>query len=320
MWQKKIFSSGLFLALVLFLGTVQGKAAKLYMKAWGNPAHPAVIFLHGGPGYNSASFELTTAAQLADRNFYVITYDQRGAARSKDVKAVYTFPSYCKDLLRVYKHFGVKRAILIGHSFGGPLALHFAAAYPEKVDAIALVSAPVRFPAVFDAIRARCREVYTAKNSPDLRYIDILDTMDRSRLDYATYCFAHALACGLYSPKDPTPAYKAIYQHALKDPDAKYLLESTIPPVKGFYNSERYTTQDYSALLKTVLARTPLVGIYGDEDGLFDTASLKELEGWIGKDRFHLLQGASHSVFVDQQQQFLEIMEDLRVPIPVQTW
>jgi proline iminopeptidase len=311
MQQKKYLLLVWMLGFILLSGTLQAKAAKLYMKAWGNPAHPAMIFLHGGPGYNSASFELSTAATLAAQDYYVIAYDQRGAARSKDVKATYTFSSYCKDLLKVYKAFKVKRATLIGHSFGGALALHFAASYPDKVDAIALVSAPIRYPAVFDAIRARCRAVYTAKNSPDLRYIDILDTMDHSRLDYATYCFSHAMACGLYSPKNPSPESRAIYQAVLQQPDAKYLLESTIPPVKGFYNAHRYTTQDYSPLLKTVMARTKVIGIYADEDGLFDAASLQELEGWLGKDNFHLLSNASHSVFVDQQAQFLALIQGL---------
>ena len=311
MKQKQLFSLGWMLSLVLLASTLHAKATQLYMKAWGNPADPAVVFLHGGPGYNSATFELSTAAKLASLHYYVIAYDQRGAARSKDVKAKYTFSSYCKDLLSVYKHFKVKHATLIGHSFGGALALHFAASYPDKVDAIALVSAPVRFPATFDAIRAHCREVYTAKNSPDLRYIDLLDTMDHSRLDYATYCFSHAMACGLYSTKNPTPEAKEIAQAMLQQPEAKYLLESTIPPVKGFYNAHRYTTQDYSPLLKTVMARTPLIGIYGDEDGLFDAPALTELEGWIGKDRFHVVQGASHSVFIDQQAQFLALIQGL---------
>lgn len=188
--------------------------------------------------------------------------------------------------------------------------MHFAASYPDKVDGIAMVSAPVNFPRTFDAIRARCRAVYTAKNSPDLKYIDILDTMNRSRLDYATYCFSHAMACGLYSPKNPTPESKAIYKEVLQSPDAKYLMESTIPPVKGFYNSDRYTTQDYSPLLKAVMARTRLIGIYGDEDGLFNAAALQQLEEWIGADKFHLLTGASHSVFIDQQAQFLDLIAE----------
>lgn len=310
MQQRRTFVIGILLSLVLLSNTVQAKAVQLYMKAWGNPSDPAIVFLHGGPGYNAASFELSTAEKLAARHFYVIAYDQRGAARSKDVKADYTYASYSKDLLRVYKKFKVKHATLIGHSFGGAVALHFAASYPDKVDGIAMVSAPVNFPRTFDAIRARCRAVYTAKNSPDLKYIDILDTMNRSRLDYATYCFSHAMACGLYSPKNPTPESKAIYKEVLQSPDAKYLMESTIPPVKGFYNSDRYTTQDYSPLLKAVMARTRLIGIYGDEDGLFNAAALQQLEEWIGADKFHLLTGASHSVFIDQQAQFLDLIAE----------
>jgi proline iminopeptidase len=299
--------------ILLFLGSsgLHAKAAQLYMKAWGNPSDKAIVFLHGGPGYNCASFEISTAEKLAAMHYYVVAYDQRGAARSKDVKAKYSYASYLADLIKVYKAYKLKHALLIGHSFGGTIALKFAAKYPEKVDAIALVGAPIDYPATFDAIRARCREVYTAKHSPDIKYINILDTMDHARLDYATYCFQHAMACGLYSPKSPTAESKAMYKAMLAMPEAKYLLESTIPPVRGFYEAHKYTTENHAELLKAVMARTKVVGIYGAEDGLFHAAALAQIAGWLGEGKFHLVEGASHSVFIDQQVQFLDLIKEM---------
>jgi hypothetical protein len=32
----------------------------------------------GGPGYNCAGFEVSTAQELANNGFYVIVYDRRG--------------------------------------------------------------------------------------------------------------------------------------------------------------------------------------------------------------------------------------------------
>lgn len=65
-------------------------AAEIYSAAYGKASDPAVIFLHGGPGYNSLDFEVTTAQKLADQGFYVIVYDRRGEGRSRAVPKIST--------------------------------------------------------------------------------------------------------------------------------------------------------------------------------------------------------------------------------------
>lgn len=54
---------------------------QLYIKTFGDPHHPAIVFIHGGPRGNSVLFEGTTAQKLADKGFYVIVYDRRGEGR-----------------------------------------------------------------------------------------------------------------------------------------------------------------------------------------------------------------------------------------------
>ncbi len=79
-------------ALLLFILLSSGvNAQELYTRSFGNPASTPVIFLHGGPGYNSVPFEVTTAEKLSQNGFYVIIYDRRGEGRSKDTAARFTF-------------------------------------------------------------------------------------------------------------------------------------------------------------------------------------------------------------------------------------
>ena len=51
-------------ALILFTllaVTCFTNAQEIYTKTFGNSKNKPIIFLHGGPGYNSVSFEATTA-------------------------------------------------------------------------------------------------------------------------------------------------------------------------------------------------------------------------------------------------------------------
>ncbi len=111
---KKSILSLLF-AIVMI--PVQGQ--EIYSRAFGNPKNSAVIFLHGGPGYNSSSFEITTAETLADSGYYVIVYDRRGEGRSTASQAQFNFKETFADLNLVFNQYQIEKATLIGHSFGG---------------------------------------------------------------------------------------------------------------------------------------------------------------------------------------------------------
>src|SRR5687767_769283 len=163
---------------------------------YGNPNDEPILFLHGGPGYNCANFQATTAQKLADNGFYVITYDRRGEGRS-GTTAQYTFKETFKDILSLMKCAKVKKVHLIGHSFGGMVGTLFAKQYPDKVKTLLLVGAPVNLQESFKTIINSCKAIYTAKNdAANLMYIDKLEKMDTTTMEYASFCFMHAMQNG----------------------------------------------------------------------------------------------------------------------------
>ena len=127
----------IFLHLTTFL--VNGQT--LYSKAYGNINSPAIIFIHGGPSGNSTLFEATTAQLLADKGFYVIIYDRRGEGRSIDSTATFTYQEAFNDLNEIYQTYQIKKANIIGHSFGGLVATLYSDKYPEKVKSLVLAGA-----------------------------------------------------------------------------------------------------------------------------------------------------------------------------------
>jgi proline iminopeptidase len=293
-------------ALVVISATVN--AQSLYHKWYGTDG-PALVFIHGGPGYNAASFEMDMAPRLADLGYQVMVYDQRGSCRSESLKGEFTYAEAVEDLRGLLAERGVAKAHLLGHSFGGTIALKFADAHPEMTSSVVLISAPINFPRCFRAIQANCRARYEEKEDPTVKNIDLLAQMDTTTLSYATTNFMYAMGAGLYTPtesfKSATKLKKKLARHEL----APWLKKSSYAPVQGFYDKERYTLGDHRDLLRKVAASTKVAAIIGEDDGLFDQASIDEISGILGD--VYTLSLASHSVFLDDPYGFLDALQEI---------
>jgi proline iminopeptidase len=301
---KKII---LLITITLNINTI--KAQEIYSKAYGNKTNPAVIYLHGGPGYNSSVFEATTAATLADSGFYVIVYDRRGEGRSLDKNAKYNFDQSISDLNNIFKLYSLQKAILIGHSFGGMLSIKYTEQFPEKVEAIALVGAPINLQASFKHIIFSCNKIYTAKNDKtNLYYIKMLQTMDTTSIEYSTYCFLHAMQNGFYTPKQMSKEAKTIYTKFSTDSLLiKNAQQMTTEAPKGFWQSDKYTTLDFTKNLKTLKSNgTKIAAFYGKEDGLYSLQQINELEKIVGNNNMLYLDNCSHNFYIDQQNLFIK--------------
>jgi len=86
-----------------------------------------VLILHGGPLTDYTA----TLAELLPQ-FRTVRYQQRGLPPSTVAKP-YTIETHVADAIAVIDALGIERAWVIGHSWGGHLALHLAVAHPERL-------------------------------------------------------------------------------------------------------------------------------------------------------------------------------------------
>lgn len=99
-----------------------------------------VVFLHGGPGQGSVHFAELVGPRL-EPSLKLIYFDQRGSGRSeRPASGEYTLPVLVQDLEELRLALGIPKISLIGHSFGGTLALEYAATHPEHVDRLVVVA------------------------------------------------------------------------------------------------------------------------------------------------------------------------------------
>jgi pimeloyl-ACP methyl ester carboxylesterase len=92
---------------------------------------PDVVFVHGLGG-NLAGWHLHVVPALQS-DYRVTTYDLRGHGRSDSTQAGYTTSEMAEDLRGLLDALGLERPTIVGHSWGGDIALHFSLLHPERV-------------------------------------------------------------------------------------------------------------------------------------------------------------------------------------------
>jgi proline iminopeptidase len=112
--------------------------ASLYYRDIGQG--PPIMVLHGGPGFDH-SYLLPDLDRLAD-TYRLIYYDQRGRGKSAEgvQPSEVDIQSEMDDLeaLRAYSH--LESVALLGHSWGGLLAMEYALRHPERVSHLILLN------------------------------------------------------------------------------------------------------------------------------------------------------------------------------------
>jgi pimeloyl-ACP methyl ester carboxylesterase len=102
---------------------------------------PDLVMVHGLAA-SLAYWYLRIAPALAEC-FRVTMYDLRGHGLSEMPPAGYTTDVMAADLAGLMNALGIERAHLVGHSFGGAVALHFAMAHPVRAETLSLLDCRV---------------------------------------------------------------------------------------------------------------------------------------------------------------------------------
>lgn len=97
------------------------------------------LVLHGGPGLSDYTAELCEEVLAGgDGQLRVARYQQRGAPPSS-LDGPITVAQLVADAIDVCDHLQAPTALLVGHSWGGHLAMHIAVAHPERAEGLLLV-------------------------------------------------------------------------------------------------------------------------------------------------------------------------------------
>ena len=133
--------------------TIQAGAHRLSYRAAGPPDGVVVVLLHGLAS-DSGTWD-RALEPLAAQGLRAIALDLVGHGESDESSTSrYLLEDFAVSLREFLDALGVERVVLCGHSFGGAIAVHFAARHRERVSHLVLVSAGGLGREVHAALRA----------------------------------------------------------------------------------------------------------------------------------------------------------------------
>jgi proline iminopeptidase len=143
--------------------TVNG--TELAYEEWGRG--DPLVCVHGGMGIDSAYLKVPGLTGLAGGGRRLVVYDQRGhGASDRSDPREYTHARWAQDLGALAAGLAPGRFALLGHSYGGFIALEFAVRHPAALSHLVLVgtsAGPVAVAAPRVGSEGEVREFFRAR-------------------------------------------------------------------------------------------------------------------------------------------------------------
>ena len=249
---------------------------------------PVLVAVHGGPGLDHMTVK-SALEPLAD-DFQVLYFDLRGHGRSDRSSAgSWNMRTWADDLRRLCDALGLRKPVILGSSFGGDVALTYAALFPNHpggiilanttgghwddprvIEAFGRVGGP-EAAAIIERIRTYRRGGYAA-DAEDLQ-------AEFTRVCYPLYSAAPGWA----------EESRRFLARMIRNPD-----------VAAHYDSHELLSFDPWSLLGAV--RCDVLVLAGEDDPVCPLPVVEELASRLpaGTTRLVRLPGARHTIFRDR--------------------
>ena len=227
----------------------------------------------------------------------MVYYDQRGSGKSeRPASADYRLSTLVEDVEALRRNLGVEKIAIIGHSFGGLLALEYAKAHPEHVSHLVFVSGVWSM-----SLQCRLRAERLARLRPEAWARVRADSLDRGRR--RSDCDYDFMALrGADRDRYTTEAM-------FPDPAISQRMDS-VNAARGVRNTGEIGRALFAAgLLQyefTDFQRVsmPVLVIAGRHDGVSQPAGLRALADRLPHARFVEFDRSGHFVYLDEPERF----------------
>lgn len=271
--------------------------AKLFCRSMGEGS--PLIVLHGGPGLTQ-DYLLPQLYKLAE-NHFVVFYDQRGCGQSTgeinfDTINIETFVN---DLDAIRKAFHFDKTSILGHSWGGYLAMEYAIAHPESIDKLVLANS---MPASSDSEGlALFVEEWTRRMAPFQKEVAEIqqskefhegdpDTVEHYyRIIFGTYCYLPEKADLLNLRMTRTAAVNGTKVYACL--------------------SKNFFSKDYDLHPELRKLKVSTLVLHGDADPI-PAATAKSINNSISNSRYILMENCGHFPYVEDPDAFFRHLND----------
>src|ERR1700741_982131 len=134
------------------------EAADIFVR-WGGKG-PVVVLIHG---YAENSDSWTPLAADLMKDHTVVVPDLRGIGRSSKPESGYDKKTQAKDIRAGVTGLGYNKTAVVAHDIGNMVAYAYAAMYPDKVERLVVMDAPIPGIEPWNETEAECSTYMCAK-------------------------------------------------------------------------------------------------------------------------------------------------------------
>ena len=264
--------------------TESNGGARIAYYVAGGPVDGTVplVVVSGGPGSDHRYMRIGGAFARMARSRPVVMFDQRSTGRSTPAGPTPDFLDWARDVDAIRKALGVSKIDLLGHSFGGLVAMAYAKAYPTNLASVILVDST--------APRLADNKQLLAEMYPD--------RIDEWRAQRAAL-----------PRRFEASQIRVFFSMEFSDPD---LIDMYTAAVSGYTydiavnNALRAQLRevDYTESLQAL--PVPALIVHGRHDAVLSPSVAAALQRLIPKARLKYIEQSGHLPFVEQPEAFVE--------------
>ena len=252
---------------------------------------PAVLLLHGlGCDHTTWSPVIDTLA----KRYTVIAPDLLGHGQSAKPRADYSVGGYANGVRDLLTVLGIDKVTVVGHSFGGGVAMQFAYQFPERTERMVLVASGGLGPEVSPFIRAITtpgyHHVMGALTLPGVRHLGMAGLKGLS-------------ATGWKATRDLGEVAE-IYD-SFKDPHARAAIRHVVRAVVD-WKGQIVTMADRAYLTEAM----PMAVVWGRDDHVIPVRHAANAAALAPAARIEVIPNAGHFPHKDHPERFAKILHD----------
>jgi pimeloyl-ACP methyl ester carboxylesterase len=252
---------------------------------------PALLLLHG-LGCTHHTWDPVIDA-LAKR-YTVVAPDLLGHGESDKPRTDYSIGAFANGMRDLLTVLGIDTVTVVGHSFGGGVAMQFAYQFPERTERLALVGSGGLGPEVSAAIRAITttgfHQVMGALTLPGVRHLGTAGLRALSRTGVKEFRDFDEVA--------------EIYQ-SFRDPAARAAIRHVVRAVVD-WQGQIVTMADRAYLTEAM----PMCVIWGAEDRVIPVSHAARAAELAPGARVEILPDSGHFPHKDHPQRFARVLHD----------
>ena len=252
---------------------------------------PAVLFIHG---LTSSHRNWAHLVDKLNTDHRVLAPDLFGHGASDKMMGNYSLGVHAATLRDLLDRLKIDRVTLVGHSFGGGIAMEFCYLFPERVDRLVLVSSGGLGRSVSPLLRAA-----TVPGAGWLLPL-IASGWVRRRVEAAGRALTSA---GWRASSDTTEIWRGFT--SLADADSRRAFLAT---TRGVIDPGGQTVSAHEYLPMGI--QVPTLVVWGTRDRMIPAWHATTAHQVIADSRVVLFEGAGHFPHLDQPERFAQLLSD----------